>query len=158
MAGAPIDPIPYTEGIVDGVPKPIGQRWYLWLFAIIARLQKCVQSIATASLTNQSASISATTLYTPTMASVYQLTSYARVTTAAGVSSSFQLTWTWTDGGVAQTKTFTAVTGNTTTTTDNQTWPVHADSGLPIKYTVTYASNPAAAMVYRLDMAVGLLS
>ena len=81
-------------------------------------------------------------------AGLYRVSYYAQIITAAGVSSGLQLTLTWTHEGVAQSETFTNLTGNTTTTHQSQSLMIEIDPGTTIGYSLTYASNPASAMVY----------
>jgi hypothetical protein len=101
--------------------------------------------------TDQQASIAATDFTGGLLAAgLYRLQYYARVTQAASTSSSLQVQISWTDGSVAQSKTFSAVTGNTTSTTDIQTMLIRVDEGSPVRYEVTYASVGATPMKFAL--------
>lgn len=104
-------------------------------------------------LTAQSASIGVTSIPAASLAGgLYRVTYWARVTTAAGTSSSLSVTLSWTDSGVACSKAFTAVTGNTTATTDSNSYLVNIDGASPISYSTTYASVGAPAMIYALSL------
>lgn len=104
-------------------------------------------------LTSQNTSIGTTTILTPGSDGVFIFQYYAAVTTAAttgAMTSSLTTTLSWTDGGVSKSKSFPAMTGNTTTTTDSNDYLIQADGGAPISYSTTYASNTAGQMVYKL--------
>lgn len=99
---------------------------------------------------SQNASIGTTTILTPDSDGYYAFQYYAAITTADGVSSSLTPVLSWTDGGIAKSKTFTAITGNTTATTDSDDYLIFNDGGSPITYSTTYASNTPGQMVYKL--------
>jgi hypothetical protein len=131
----------------------ISSEYYRWLTVeLVARLQLAPQVLKALSLTAQGATIPATTLITAPKTSLYRVDAYLRITQAATTNSSATLTLSWTDGGVVQSKTFAAVTGNTTTTIDSQSLFLHADGGTVITYAVVYASTGATAMQFRLDL------
>ena len=82
-------------------------------------------------------------------AGVYRVSWAAKVVTAAGVSSDFQVTIAWTWKGVTQSWVGTLRNGNLTTTYDLSSVPLlYVDAATPITYAVSYNSNPAAAMAY----------
>lgn len=84
---------------------------------------------------------------------LYEAKAYQRIKTADGVSSSTQITIGWTDGGVIQSETFTALTGDTTTTKlTGASKTFRADPSTPITYAVSYASNTPAKMHYEIDL------
>ncbi len=107
------------------------------------------------SLSAQGAAIGTTAIPTDgdLSAGIYRVCWHLRITTAAGVSSQVQITFTWTEGGLTQTYTGTAVNGNTTTTQESAP-PIllRLDAASPISYAVTYASNPAGVMRFSLDI------
>lgn len=104
-------------------------------------------------LTAQSASIGVTPIPSDPLApGLYSVTYYARITTAAVTSSSLTVTLFWTDGGVSCTHAFTALTGNTVSTTGSDSYLLRIDQATPISYSTTYASNGAGEMVYSLDL------
>ncbi len=110
-------------------------------------------------LTGQTATIPQTPLTLPGItAGFYRLSVYQQILTAAGVNSSLTTTIGWTNHGIPQTKSLPAMTGNTVFTNDSLTWFVHLDNSSPITYGAVYASNPASAMVFELDVLVELVS
>ena len=103
------------------------------------------------SLTAQAASIAATDMSGGALSGgLYRVTYYARVTQAASVSSSLEVTLDWQDGGVAITFTGAAITGNTTASYGTYTLMIHIDSASPVRYSTTYASVGLGAMNYAL--------
>ena len=69
---------------------------------MVLKLQAIRQSTSPVSLTAQGASIGVTAIPTSSLASgLYRVSYYCRITTAAGVSSSLIVTFSFTDGGVA---------------------------------------------------------
>jgi hypothetical protein len=122
---------------------------------------------ATVDLTGQTAAIATTTLYTISAigAGQYRLSWNAKVTTAAGVSSTLgPLTITYTDpDGVVQTITAaaqssagvieTSDTGNSTTTVLlSHPLILNCRASTNIQYAFAYASNAANAMAYNLHL------
>lgn len=104
--------------------------------------------------TDQDDAIGTTTIVTPDHDGIYSFEYYAAVVTAATTSSSLTVVLGFTDSGVAKTKTFTAITGNTTTTTGSERYMFRGDGGSPITYSTTYASNGANEMIYDIDIVV----
>lgn len=119
----------------------------------------------TTDLPNQSAAISATTLFTPSVTGMYRITVSLQVTTAASVSSilggssGVVLTYNDGDSNVAQTMTipFSSVgaggivvnnSGNTTTSNLNANVDIYARTGVAIQYAIGYTSVGGTAMVY----------
>lgn len=102
--------------------------------------------------TAQNASIATTSLPTDgdLSSGLYRVTYYARITTAAGVSSSLTVTFGWTDGAITQTHSGAAITGNTTTTWQTGSILIYVDAASPITYSASYSSNPAGAMRFNL--------
>lgn len=158
MSPAPLDPIPQSDPLIDASDH-MNERWYRWLSLFVARTLSGVLLVAkTIHRTGLASSLGATTVYTPTMAGVLVRMSFrARITTAAAVSSSLTVTINWTEGGVAQSHAFAAMTGNTTATTGGDSWTIRPDP-VPVTYTTIYASNPGGTMVYDLDVAAEALT
>ena len=126
-----------------------------------------VPLVATADLVAQTAAIGTTTLFTagPAGGGQYFLTWNAKVTTAAGTSSTLgPLTITYIDpDGVTQTLTAgafglggavaTSNTGNNTTAVLLGTpYLLNVKSSTSVTYSMGYASNPASAMAYNLHI------
>lgn len=111
-------------------------------------------------LTSQNASIGTTAMPTDgtLSAGLYRVTVYQEITVADGVSSSLQTSLSWTSNAGTKTKAGTAVTGNTTATTDSFSVLMHIDADTPISYTTTYASNTPGQMRYTLAIVLERLS
>lgn len=154
-------PPPYPRapiGMIEADPitqKPVAKVTQPWSFYFrdtrqyLAQLPVSVTPSATQAL-DQNDAIGTTTIITPDQDGMYSIEYYLAVITAAGVSSSATVVAGWTDQGTTKTHTFTAITGNTTTTTGSERYLFQADAGAPITYSVTYASNAANAMHYNL--------
>lgn len=80
---------------------------------------------------------------------VYWVTYLMQVIRAATVSSSLQITFTWTDvSGITQTQTQTAITGNTTQTRQQGDFLIWCAANSPVTYAITYGSVGATTMQY----------
>lgn len=121
--------------------------------------------VATVDLTSQTAAVGTTTLYAVTVAGQFRLHWNAKVTTAAGVSSTLgALTIVYTDpDGVVQTVTAGAQTtagAISTTSTANTTAALllgmplllNCKAATNITYAMAYVSNAANAMNYNLHI------
>jgi pectate lyase-like protein len=122
--------------------------------------------VATVDLTAQTAAIGTTTLYAVPAAGQYRLSWNAKITTAAGTSSTLgPLTISYTDpDGVAITTTVPAALNGGAPTTTGQTTNntgtvliglplmLNCKAGTNITYSFAYASNAAAAMNYNLHL------
>lgn len=108
----------------------------------------------------ETATIGTTAIPTASLAAgLYEVNWYAQVLTAAGVSSSFQVTISWTRNAVGQSFTGTLKNGNTTATNEpDKSLLIHIDAATPVSYAVAYASNPAAAMEYELNVTLRVVS
>jgi hypothetical protein len=104
------------------------------------------------------AAIGATSLNVGTTTALYRISVIARITRAATSSSSLGVTIRWTTGGVALNKTWTALTGNTTTTYLAESVPVRIDSTTSLTYETAYSSTGATAMQYSLEVAAERLA
>lgn len=137
-------------------PFYMAKGWVQWLQdALVARVQTALYLLKTLSLTGKTAAISATAIPLGTLAAGrYRVAWYARVTTAAGVSSSLTVTLSWTEGAAALSISGAAMTGNTTTTVQSGVIEIQVDAASAISYATAYASNPATAMVYQLLLSV----
>jgi hypothetical protein len=109
-----------------------------------------VKAIAVAA---QAAAIPTTDLI-PLASGLYRVSYRFRVSTAAGVSSSLQLTVTTTEGGIPCTQSSPAYTGNATNAPQSGAFIVKADPSSPLAYSFSYASNPGSAMVFEADVRV----
>lgn len=137
-----------------GAPKDllaylITSPWADSLSQLTTSLGTVPQRVASASPTAQTASIGLTTLPTSGSSGVFVFTYHADITVPASVSSSLIVTLTYTQNGVAKSKAWPAITGNTNSTVDSQTWMPVVDANTPISYSTTYASV-GTAMQYGL--------
>lgn len=155
-------PIPQQSPLIDtGDPQHpayLATDWYLWLFALVARLDATPGAISTIALTSQAAAIATTSTVPAPSAAVYRITYYARITRAGTVSSSLTVTIGWTDRTVSCSQAGAAITGNTTTTTQSGTVIVRGDQASALTYATAYASVGATAMQYSLNLIVEQLT
>lgn len=150
---------PVREPVVDKAGI-VSDTWRIWFRNLLVTQQnQPVITMPSLSLTGKSASLTITALNTGTLAAgLYRFSYYATVATPAGVSSSLTVTASWTDHGVAQTRSSAAMTGNATTTNQSEIWPIHIDASSPVSYSTTYASNLAAVMIYNLYLTLETVS
>lgn len=147
-------PLPIETPLVDR-PNERGDQLinFLWLQAFTTRDQQLAdasKSVVKISRTAQAASLGATAISVGTSAGDFRINLYARVTQAATTSSSLQPTFRWTEGGVAQSRTYTAATGNTTTTLIQDVFVITIDALSAVTYETSYASVGATPMQYSL--------
>lgn len=141
-------------------PIAINKRWFQWLSNLGIGVDKRAERLsAPKQLTGQAASIGTTGLPLPSVSrGLYRVSYYARITTPASTSSSLEVTLSWTDGSIALSQTFAAITGNTTATSQSGTLFVRSDAAAPLSYATTYSSSGATPMQYRLDITVELVA
>lgn len=155
-------PIPQQSPLIDtGDPQHpayLATDWYLWLFALVARLDATPATLKTIALTSQAASLATTGTVPAPSSAVYRITYYARITRAATTNSSLTVTIGWTDNTVSCTQAGAALTGNTTATTQSATVIVRGDQASALTYATTYASTGATAMQYSLSVIVEQLT
>lgn len=145
---------PNNSTLVDGLKYAMGV-WLKWFGLIQRQMNITPTVIGSVSLSAKNATIAATSISTAPLASgMYRLSVYARVTTAAGVSSSLTPFITYVESGLTKTQTGGALTSNSTTAPGSWTFFARADAQTVLKYGFTYASNAAAAMVYGADVVV----
>lgn len=146
-------PPPRRDLVVEKTLKltDIWDRWFSWFESWVKTVPRILWSVA---LTAQAAAIAATPMPTPLLKrGMYRVTTYLRVTQAAGTSSSLAVTIGWTDD-VACSKSGTAQTGNTDATTEGLTVTFMADAGSTITYAVAYASVGAPVAEFALHIRV----
>jgi len=149
---------------LPGVPKAAAvepkagwlQRvWADWFRTLAYRVDVSPFRVQTVSLTAQAATIPATAVpILLLVAGLYRVTYTVRITRAATSSSSATVTLGWTDGTVACTQAFAALTGNTTATVQTGTVLLRGDGASAITYSVAYASAGATSALYALDVCV----
>lgn len=104
----------------------------------------------TASQTGQTAAISAVTLATPQSAGIYVVSVFVHVTTSDSSGKTVTGTINWTDGGVALSKSTSAVAVASTANLDQVTAEIHADSNTAITYSTSTSGSFTSAQ-YRVD-------
>ena len=158
-------PLPADDPIARPRRKniPVGQKddqeglctdvWIKYLQNREDAITAAPQRNASTSVSAQSASIGATSIPTQALnAGLYRVTFYATVTTQATVSSSLEVTISWTDIGQARFITSTAYTGNSVSGAATGSVMFYADAGAPVTYSTTYATVGATDMVYSLQV------
>lgn len=150
------DPIanPRKKGITpqerDENEGRVTDAWIKWFQSGEDRLATAASIKATVELENRSASIGTTSITSNALsAGIYRLAYYARITTAASVSSSLDFTFSWVDDGVTVTTTTTSLTGNTTGTFGSGSLLIMVDNTTQVTYAATRASVGATAMIFK---------
>lgn len=155
-------PAPSREIPIDPATQLFRVPWLTWFRDVRTSLNATPSQVpgGKVQLTNQTATIASTPIPTADLAAgLYRVSWYAQVITPAVVSSSFRVTVAWTRNGVAQSVTGTLENGNLTTTFEsNGELLIHIDGATPVSFAVAYASNPAAAMVFELNVMLELVS
>lgn len=158
----PPDPIaqPRRKGVEVSRPDPDeGSVTDTWSHYFTALSQSVSQGAAQVTSPIQQTEIAATVPTTSiapgqTAAGLYRITYYMRCTVPAGVSSSLQVTFNWTDHGQAVSVSGVAMTGNTVTTFQSGTLLVYNDASIPLTYSLAYASNPAGVAEFSFYLIV----
>jgi hypothetical protein len=150
------DPVVETKGPNQGYVSFEWDKWFQGLSGQVAASPAVVPSGLISAL-SQTASIALTPVGSTQVAGIYRVDLYTQVKTVAGVASSTQVGLSWTYNGVVQIWTGTLMNGNLTTTNQPESVVIAIDAGGPISYQVTYASNPASAMVYDFYLALELI-
>lgn len=144
-------PPPLMDALVNRVTGLLSVTWQDWFARLPTTLGSIPNIVNVTELTEQNTSLSATDFSQHVLPpGLYRASYLARITTAAGVSSSLTVVLAWTDGGVAKSLAGTAITGNTTATYQTASVLIYVDAGTDVTYTTTYASNAAGAMKYGL--------
>lgn len=144
---------PLADPPLLGSPAPLSVAWQKWFQLFPATFASIVNKLNTVTLSTQSAAITATAFEGGTLvAGNYRFSYCARITQAATTSSSLTVTFAWTEGGVAQSYSGSAITGNTTATRQSNTQMIRVDADTSVTYSTAYASVGATAMNYSLDI------
>jgi len=156
-----IQTFPFRERLVgiDGVLQGLlTQPWQIWFRTVTDAINIAPQVQTSVTGTPTGASIASTALLADTgSAGVFRVSWFLRVTQAATTSSSVAVTVAFTDG-VALTVSGAAVTGNTTSTIQQQSVIVRCDAASPLSYSTTYSSVGATPMQYALSVCVERLN
>lgn len=149
---------------VKGSNWTMHDTWLRWIRTLVATINGTTQRIGSVvSVTDQSVAIPLTVFAVaePGLTrGMYRVSMYSRITQAAGMSSSLDLTVEWVDGGVTCSYTTPSEIGNLTDGVVTVNQLIHADAGSDIRYAVGYASAGVPSMEYSLavvveDVAVG---
>jgi len=151
------EPFPSRDKLVDKQDYPSFEftRWVDQ--SLLPRVDAAAVSVDSVSETGLTAGVTISAIGSDQVAGKYRFSIYLQVVTPAGVSSSLQVTLTWTYNGVVQTEVFTALATNLTTSHQGTVYSFDIDDSSPVSYTITYASNPAAAMVYAYSLTLELV-
>jgi len=142
------EPFPARDKIVDkeGYPTEMFVKYFEGQDQLIGAASS---NIGAATSTAGSASVSTTDISSQTISNgVYRVSWYLEIVTPAGVSSSLAITVAWTSNGVAKSNTSSAITANLVTSFSSGSIVIHSDGDATVTYSLAYASNPAAAMIY----------
>lgn len=144
-------PMVYLSTALGTVPGAMTREFYNWFLPLIQRVQTGAIGVNAVTIEAQTAAISNATAVL-TANGVYRISWWLRVTAAAGVSSSLTVSVGYIQGGLTLSQSGAAVTGNTTSTVQSGSFVLRSDPGSPITFSVAYASVPAAAMAYQIDL------
>lgn len=152
----------WVDQVSDALGKrryPLSQEAINWLLALTNSVNATPQQVGVfIDLTGQNDAIPATDFDGGSLATgLYELMLWSRVEIPDAVSSSVQITITYTSGGVVQTFVGTLVNGNLTTSKSQQSIPLWIDEGTAVTYQTSYASNTPNAMEYHVAIALQLV-
>ena len=153
---------PADEPPIDPKTGTFGWRYLRWFNGLRTSIDAASTLVpqGVVQRSGLTAAIGTTAIPTAALgAGLYEVNWYAQVITPAGVTSSFQVTISWTRNGVGQSFTGTLQNGNTTLTQEgDRSVLIHIDGASPVSYAVAYASNPANAMVYEINVTLRVVS
>jgi hypothetical protein len=158
ITGFNLATMPLHDAIAEASPDDpekllVGKAYVDWFSAAVQRIDSSPHRLTSVQLQNQQAAISTTPLPLGTTGGgVGRVSYYFRIKTAASTSSSWQITFTWTDGGVSCAFAGTPVTTNTVNSVQGDVLMVRADAPAVITYAVTYSSAGTVPMAYNLDI------
>lgn len=142
----------------DDSARKATKAWIQWLFGASTRINETARLWPSVVLVDRTASIGPTAAVVTDSSGLYRVSYIARCAVPAATSSSFQITIGWTRKGIPQQFTGNVKNGNTTLTYETVTFPVRADRATSITYSVVYASVPANAMQFEIDVVVEAVS
>lgn len=131
--------------------------WADWLLAEQESLNLAPERKDHVRLEGQTAAVATTPFTLDLDPGVWRILYQVRVTRVAGTSSSFQVTVTWTQGGVVQTFTGALQNGNLLTTREGTDFVIRTDTDTPVSYAVAYASVGAPTMQFEADFIAELI-
>lgn len=127
--------------------------WQQWLSSLVLAVNNAAPVVGAITLSNQTAAITTTSVPIQSVTQGTYRVTYDMRKTAVGASSSLTMTIGWTDGGVACSQTFTALTTNSTSATQSGSLQLRADANSAITYAVAYSST-GATLTYRVTVNV----
>lgn len=148
-----LPPIPFKDAAVERDGK-LTRSFISFLLPFLARVNAAATALVSVALTAQSAAIPTTALIPLPASGRYRVSVHARVTTAAGTSSSLIPTISYTSDGIACTQSGAALTSNDVTQPASWIFLVKADASTPISYATSYTSAGVPALVHDLDLIV----
>lgn len=123
--------------------------WLTWFQKIVDVFAKTPTTAGSVSILDQTGTTSGAAInQQPLSAGQYRVNYYAQIVQAASVSSSLTPSFSTVYNGVAQTFPQSAITGNTTTTHQQLSFPVQVDASSDIAYSFSYASSGATPMKF----------
>lgn len=157
--------IPWADDVVDAQTDrrsgrkswTVSRAWGNFFLNLLTQSDATARTVASASLTAQSASIGTTALLPTAASGLYRVSWRFRLSTAAAVNSSLLITITSTDNAVACSQVTTAYVGNVTNAPQSGEFLVQADPATPISYATTYVSVGVPAMVYEIQLVAELV-
>lgn len=151
------EPFPSRDKLVTEARYPEAEfvRWMEQsLLPRVDAASASVESIEASGLTD---AVTITPIGADQVAGKYRFSIYLQVVSPAGVSSSLQVTLTWTYNGIVQSETFPLLNGNATTTHQGTVYSFDLDDAGPVSYAIAYASTPANALQYAYSLSLELV-
>jgi hypothetical protein len=148
-----IEAPPVDSPALADKPWRTNQDWVLWFYSILNYTAVNPDIVANLTVSDLAVAINpAETVLTFPGSGLYRLQVLTRVTQAATISSSVQVTIAWTAGGAAQAITGALLNGNTLQTQEAIERLIDADEGTDLTITTTYTSSGATPMQYRTSV------
>ena len=133
-----------------GLMTPDWRSWFEWMPVTLQAIPSILNVV---DLRGQAAAISATAWQNSRLLDgLYRLSFTHRIDQVASGSSATQITIKWTAGGTVQTYTGDNLIGNSLTTRDERTFPIHLDANTDITYETTYTSVGGTPMNYEVGL------
>lgn len=149
-----LPPIPFRDAAVEIPSGKLTRGFTSFLLPFLTRINTTATALVSVVLTAQTAAIATTALVPLAASGRYRIFVHARVTTAAGTSSSLIPTISYTTGGIACTQDGDALTANVPNRPKGWTFVIKVDTATPISYSVAYVSVGIPALVYEADVIV----
>lgn len=139
------------KAVVAALKFYISKAWSEYLTDQGTTVSQGARLINVVGYNDQTAAIATTNLAPSSLVGgLYSLQTLIRQTVASSGTASFQLTVTCTDHGTPIARVFSAVTTNTTTTTQASTFMIYCDAGTPVTFALAYSSTGTPDAAYNL--------